>query len=72
MPIIYYSNIMFYDNFNKTLPVGMDLSSKVLVDLSKIKVNCIKEVEFNINSQINEFEVSTKKIRLYEYNAEII
>lgn len=72
MPIIYYSNIMFYDNFNKTLPIGMDLSSEVLVDLSKIKVNCIKEVEFNINSQINEFEVSTKKIKLYEYNAKII
>lgn len=72
MPILYYSNIMFYDNFNKTLPVGMDLSSEVLVDLDKIKINCIKEEEFNINSSINEFEASTKKIKIYEYNAEII
>ena len=28
-PAIFYSNIIFYDNFNKTLPVGMNLSSEV-------------------------------------------
>ena len=32
MPILFYSNIMFYDNFNKTLPMGMNLSSEVLAD----------------------------------------
>lgn len=72
MPILYYSNIIFYDNFNKTLPTGMDLSSEVLVDLDKVKTEFIKEEEFNINVNKNEFEVSTKKIKLYEYNAEII
>lgn len=72
MPILYYSNIIFYDNFNKTLPVGMDLSSEVLVDLDKVKTEFIKEEEFNINVNKNEFEVLTKKIKLYEYNTEII
>ena len=68
MPIIYYSNIMFYDNFNKTLPLGMDLSSEVLVDLDKIKIECIKEEEFNINYYLED-EAVTKKVKVYEYDA---
>ncbi len=72
VPILYYSNIMFYDNFNKTLPLGMDLSTEVLLNLNKIKINCIKEEEFNINSSINEFETITKKIKIYEYDTEKI
>ena len=27
LPLLYYSNIIFYDNINQTLPIGMDLSS---------------------------------------------
>jgi len=34
--IIAYTNSVFYDNKYKTLPVGMDLSTKVLLDSSKI------------------------------------
>jgi len=34
--IIAYTNSVFYDNKNKTLPIGMDLSTKVLLDSSKI------------------------------------
>lgn len=69
MPILYYSNIMFYDNFNKTLPLGMNLSSEVLVDVDKLNLKFVKEVQFNINSQISEFKVITKKVKLYEYDA---
>ena len=72
MPVIYYSNIIYYDNFNKTLPLGMDLSSEVLVDLDKIKIKCIKEEEFNINYSINEYETVTKKVKVYEYETENI
>ncbi len=68
MPIIYYSNIMFYDNFNKTLPLGMDLSTEVLIDLDKIKVKCVKEEEFNINYYLED-EAVTKKVKVYEYDA---
>lgn len=67
MPILYYSNIMFYDNFNKTLPLGMDISTEVLMDLNKVDLECIKEAEFNINDDINEFETVTRKIKVYEY-----
>ncbi len=38
MPILYYSNIIFYDNFNQTLPLGMDVSDEVLVNLGKCKL----------------------------------
>lgn len=72
MPVIYYSNIMFYENFNKTLPLGMDLSSEVLIDLDRIQTKCIKEEEFNINYSINEYELITKKVRVYEYDTEIL
>ncbi len=33
-----FSNIIFYDNKNMTLPVGMNLSSKILVDLSELNI----------------------------------
>lgn len=69
MPILYYSNIMFYDNFNKTLPMGMNLSSEVLADIDKLNLKFVKEEQFNINSQISEFKVITKKVKLYEYDA---
>ncbi len=34
--VIAYTNCVFYDNKNKTLPIGMDLSTKVLLDSSNI------------------------------------
>ena len=36
---IAFSNIIYYDNKNMTLPVGMNLSEKILVDLSNINLN---------------------------------
>ena len=35
--IIAYTNSLFYDNKNKTLPIGMNLSTKVLLDSSKLE-----------------------------------
>ena len=35
--LIAFTNSVFYDNQNKTLPIGMDLSTKVLIDSSKIE-----------------------------------
>ena len=69
-PVIFYSNIMFYDNLNKTLPLGMDLSSEVLVNLEKLDVKYIKEENFYINYRIDEFKYGTKQIQIYEYEVE--
>lgn len=64
---LYYSNIIFYDNFNKTLPLGMNLSSEVLLDTNKLNLKCTKEEEFNINYKSNQFEITTKNIKVYQY-----
>ena len=67
-PAVFYTNIIFYDNFNKTLPVGMDLSSEMLMDVNKIKIEFEKEESFYINYKVDEFEYATKEIKIYEYN----
>lgn len=66
---VFYSNIMFYDNFNKTLPVGMNLSSEVLIDVDKINLRFVKEDSFYINYRIDEFDFGTKEVIVYEYEA---
>ena len=43
--IIAYTNSLFYDNKNKTLPIGMNLSTKVLLDGSKLEKITSKPVK---------------------------
>ena len=69
-PALFYSNIMFYDNLNQTLPLGMDLSSEVLVDLSEFDTKLVSRKDFNINVSKDNFENEIKTIQVYEYNAE--
>ncbi len=69
-PAVFYTNIMFYDNFNKTLPEGMNLSSEVLIDVSKVKLKFVKEENFYINYKVNEFDFNTKQVQVYEYDVE--
>ena len=71
MPILFYTNIIFYDNFNQTLPVGMDLSSEVLLNLRKMTLKEPKEESFYMNFELNEFDIKTIQIQVYEYTANI-
>ena len=66
-PLLFYSNIIFYDNLNKTLPLGMNLSSDVLIDADKLNLKFSKEESFYINYKIDEFDYGTKEIVVYEY-----
>ncbi len=61
------TNIAYFDNNNKTLPLGMDISDKILVDMSKLKLELKKQKLFRINQEIDELEVRTKIICVYEY-----
>ena len=61
------TNIAYYDNTNKTLPLGMMISDKVLIDMSKIKLELKKQKLFRINQDIDDINVKTKIICLYEY-----
>lgn len=66
-PAVFYTNIMFYDNFNKTLPVGMNLSTEILLDTNKLNLKFIKEDSFYVNYKVDEFDFNTKEIVVYEY-----
>lgn len=63
------TNIVYYDNTNKTLPLGMDISDKILIDMSKQKLELKKQKLFRINQEIDEMKSKTKIICVYEYEA---
>ena len=54
MPLVYMSNIIFFDNINNTLPKGMNLSSKVLIDCDKFDFTLAKKTKFKTNKYFNE------------------
>ena len=66
-----FTNIIFYDNQNKTLPVGMDLSTKMIVDISKLHLKLLSKKEFNVinfedaDNDFSDFEI--KNINVFEY-----
>lgn len=71
MPIIFYTNTMFYDNLNKTLPLGMDIETNALIDLSKFDKKLVSRKDFNINYLDSEFENKIKLVQVYEYDLEV-
>ena len=65
--MIYYTNIMYYDNNNNTLPLGLDIGDKVLLDLEMFDIRIKKQKIFRINQDIDEINNKTKIVCLYEY-----
>ncbi len=61
------TNIAYYDNNNRTLPIGMNISDKILVDMSKLNLELKKQKLFRINQEIDEMKVETKIVCVYEY-----
>ena len=72
---ISYTNCIFFDNQNKTLPVGQDLSTKMLVDTTRLKLNLKSKTNFKIVEFENEnddfSEVKIKTITVFEFDAEV-
>ena len=68
MPIVYFSNSIYYDNHNRTLPVGMDITSKCLIKLSDYETILRQKDEFRVANIKDEIKVSTIKINVYEYD----
>ena len=56
------SNIIFYNNRNMTLPVGMQGSSSILLNLTDIELNTIKNRPINIKVLENEKDDFSKLI----------
>ena len=67
-----FTNIIFYDNQNKTLPVGMNLSTKMIVDTSKLHLNLLSTNSFRIVSFKDEkddfSDISIKEVEVFEYD----
>lgn len=63
---LYLSNIVFFDNQNKTLPIGMDLSSKVVIKLDNTKKKFREKQAIYLINKINDFEVENRKIEMVE------
>lgn len=75
MPLLYFTNIMYYDNFNQTLPLGMNVKSKVLIDADKLEFIPNDMITFNISDDFIENELlikpQVKKIMLCEYEVRL-
>lgn len=67
MPVIFYSNIMFYENLNQTLPEGMDVKTEVLIDLEKYEMKLVGRKDVSKNFLEDEFTAKVKTIQVYEY-----
>lgn len=69
---ISYTNCIFYDNQNKTLPVGQDLSTNILIDISKLTLVPKKKSSFRIINYENEKDdfsrVTLKSVTVFEYD----
>ena len=69
---ISFTNNIFYDNLNKTLPIGQDLSTKILVDIAKLPMDLKRKTSFKMVDleKGNDFSTITiKTIRVFEYES---
>ena len=62
--LIYLSNIVFYDNNNKTLPLGMDESKEFITKVGENKK--ISDVDINLLIEKDLFNVEVRKIKIVE------
>ena len=69
MNIVYNTNIIHYNNFNKTLPAGMDVQNTVTFDMKKYKIDLKKQKIFRINGTEDNFYFKEKIVCVYEYEA---
>lgn len=67
-----FTNCIFYDNQNKTLPIGQDLSTKILVDISKLNMDLKEKTSFKMvdfegdNEDFSPIKIKTIKVFEYE------
>lgn len=66
-----FTNCIFYDNKNKTLPVGMDLSTKIIIDTSKLHFKLYDKSYFRVvffeDSDDDFSDVNFKEVVALQY-----
>lgn len=69
---IAFTNIIFYDNQNKTLPIGMNLSTKILISTTKMHLRLINQKNFKVISfedDNDDFsDINIKDVEVLEYD----
>lgn len=67
-----FTNCIFYDNQNKTLPIGMDLSTKMIVDTQNLHFNLIDNRKFKVISFFDESDdfsrFFVKDVEVFEFD----
>lgn len=71
MPLVFLTNTIYYDNYNKTLPEGMELNDLVLIDNSKFDFIKKQDSFFRMNRKIERFEYQNCEIHVKEYNLKL-
>ena len=75
LPLLYYSNIIFYDNNNQTLPIGMDVSSSVFLDCKRFDFSLVRKTKFRTNNYFTESNnlilPKSKDVFVYEYDVDL-
>lgn len=71
---VFYSNITFFDNTNKTLPVGMNLSNEVLLDMENFKLKLVEKKKFLTNhysqNEDDAAKLDVTLVNVFEYTAQ--
>ena len=60
------TNIVYFNNLNKTLPLGMDCGTKILVNTNNLKYNNIEKEENNILT-FKDNKIKVLKLNIYNY-----
>ncbi len=61
-PIVFLTNSVYYDNTNNTLPAGMDITSKVLIDADMFEFELVDKKKVKTNRYFNDFETFYPKL----------
>lgn len=69
---IAFTNIIFYDNQNKTLPIGMNLSTKILINTARIHLRLVNQKTFKVMSFSDDYDdfsnINVKDVEVFEYD----
>lgn len=71
-PLIFDTNIIQFDNFNQTLPIGMDVTTKVLIDLEQYSLTKKKEKIIHINYLEDTYTNKVVSVKVVDYEAKLI
>ena len=74
IPIIAFTNIIYFENTNKTLPLGMNVTDNILIDNDLINLEKKSEDKIKIvaykdkNNPLSDIEIKTLNIEEYDIN----